>query len=289
MCRPYKDFWSWMRTHLGVMLVGWALSFLSPALQADERYSFGVVPQQSASRLAEMWIPLLQDLSAASGVQLEFATAPNIQEFERRLLAGEYDFAYMNPYHFVVFSEQPGYRALAHQADKKIQGILVVHRDSRMSELSELRGSRLCFPSPGAFAASLLTRAALEQAGIDFQANFVGSHDSVYRNVQTNLCLAGGGIQRTFKVMDSDVRDHLRVFWKSQRYTPHAFAVHPRISQALASRIQQELVAVQERNPGILQSAALGPLRAAMDSDWEDVRALDPQRLKRLARIPIPN
>jgi phosphonate transport system substrate-binding protein len=67
--------------------------------------SFGVVPQQSATELAKAWIPLFNVLSESAGLGLRFATAPSIPIFEQRLAAGEYDLAYMNPYHYTVFSQ----------------------------------------------------------------------------------------------------------------------------------------------------------------------------------------
>jgi hypothetical protein len=145
--------------------------FAMPSVLADpSTYRFGVVPQQAASRLVQMWAPLLHDVSAQTGVRLEFHTAPNIPEFERRLAAGEYDFAYMNPYHFVVFNRAPGYRALAHERDKRIQGIVVIHHESSLNDLSQLQGLKVCFPSPAAFAASLLPRAEMERRGIAIEA-----------------------------------------------------------------------------------------------------------------------
>ena len=68
------------------------------AQEAQPSLTFGIVPQQSASRLAEEWGPLLSELSRRSGVLLVFRTAPSIPVFEERLAKGAYDLAYMNPY-----------------------------------------------------------------------------------------------------------------------------------------------------------------------------------------------
>ena len=78
--------------------------------QSTRTFSFGVVPQQAASELAETWSPVLTWLSKQAGMQLRFSTAPDIPNFEQRLAKEEYDFAYMNPYHFVVFNEAPAIR-----------------------------------------------------------------------------------------------------------------------------------------------------------------------------------
>ena len=68
-------------------------------------------------------------------MDIRFTTAPDIPEFERRLLAGRYDLAYMNPYHYTVFSLKPGYIVVAKEKDKLIQGIVVVRKMPRIKKL----------------------------------------------------------------------------------------------------------------------------------------------------------
>lgn len=87
--------------------------------------SFGVVPQQSPEELAKRWVPILENLSETTGFSIEFHTATTIPEFEQRVLNGEYDLVYMNPYHYTFFHQQLGYVALAKQKDQKLQGIIV--------------------------------------------------------------------------------------------------------------------------------------------------------------------
>jgi len=73
--------------------------------QADDdvidipEYTFAVVPQQSASKLARLWTPILEKVGKEAGVILKFKTAPNIPTFEKRLVNSEYDFAYINYFH----------------------------------------------------------------------------------------------------------------------------------------------------------------------------------------------
>ncbi len=247
----------------------------SAQVLAKNTYSFAVVPQQASAQLAQNWMPLLHAISAKSGIALEFVTAPNIPEFERRLQRGEYDFAYMNPYHYTLFSQAPGYVALAKEKEKRIRGIVVVAKHSPAQKLADLNGEALAFPSPNAFAATLLVSAQLQRQGIAFSPNFVSSHDSVYRSVAAGLFAAGGGIIRTFKAADKQVTDQLRVLWESDGYTPHAIAAHPEVSQATRLAIQFAFSSLS----GEQQAKLLGPLKMnafepASDSDWDDVRAL---------------
>ena len=261
-----------------------------PALgtNPERTYSFGVVPQQAATRLAAMWVPLLQRLESLSGVPLKFATAKDIPTFEEGLAAGRYDFAYMNPFHFVVFNAAPGYRALARDRDQRIKGIMVVAKEAPFVALEDLANQDLVFPAPGAFAASILTRAELERRGIPFQTRFVASHDSVYLNVAGGHFAAGGGIGRTLEAVNPEVREQLRVLWESPGFTPHAIAVSPQVPERDAQAVGQAFLALADAAPELLKDAALGPLTLAKDGDWDDIRALDVDRLRRLSQMPAP-
>ncbi|MCV6590712.1 MAG: phosphate/phosphite/phosphonate ABC transporter substrate-binding protein [Marinobacterium sp.] len=256
----------------------------SPVLA--ETLTFGVVPQQSAKKLAKKWTPILRYLSAKTGDELRFSTAKNIPTFEKRLAAGQYDFAYMNPYHYTVFHQDPGYEAFARQKNKRIKGIVVVRKDSPLTELTELAGQALAFPSPAAFAASVLPRARLTNDGIPFKASYVSSHDSVYLNVARGYFPAGGGVMRTFNNTDPAVREQLKILWTTHTYTPHAFAAHPSVSPAAVERLRVAMIAMNDDPEGqvLLKSINFKGMQAARNSDWDDVRALGLNILDKLIR-----
>ena len=73
----------------------------------------------------------------------------------------------MNPYLYTGLHEIPGYQAIAHQKDATIKGNVVVAKDSEITSLSQLNGKSLAFPSPAAFAASVLPRAKMKSDGIE--------------------------------------------------------------------------------------------------------------------------
>jgi phosphonate transport system substrate-binding protein len=261
------------RIMMGTALLGapWLGRAATPRI-----YTFGVVPQQAPALLAETWAPALAALSHRSGVELRFATAPDVPTFERRLAAGEYDLAYMNPYHFVVFNERPGYRALARAQGERIQGLMVVHRDSPVRTLQELAGSTLAFPTPAAFAASLLVQSELRRRNIPFTAQIVKSHNSVYRDVALGLYPGGGGVPRTFDLIDDDVRKELRVLWTSSSYTTHAIATHPALDPAVTDKIWQAMAKMpaDAGESESLKRIGFRGFERANDADWDDIRRL---------------
>jgi phosphonate transport system substrate-binding protein len=262
---------------LKVLCLAAFLMLSRQGIAAEKVYTFGVVPQQAASEMAETWLPFLAWLSEKSGVKLRFVTAPDIPSFEKRLGEGAYDIAYMNPYHYTVFHKKPGYEALAKEKDRKLKGILVVRKDSKLKEIKELNGTTLVFPAPAAFAASILPRVALRKAGVSFTPKFVSSHDSVYLNVERGLYPAGGGIVRTLEMLDEPAKKNLRVLWTTPAYTPHAIATHPGLPSAVAKKLLEVLAGMSEDPAGQEKLKLIGfkGIEAARDADWDDIRQLN--------------
>lgn len=263
-----------------------AIQAQAQAPEAQKPLTIGIVPQQSATRLAEDWGPVLTELSRRSGVALVFRTAPNIPSFEDRLSKGDYDLAYMNPYHYVVFHKAAGYQAFAKEQDRRLKGILVVKKESSYRVPADLAGKTVVFPAPAAFAASILPQAEFGRLNIPIEAKFVASHDSVYRAVAAGLQEAGGGIQRTLEASPAEIRSALRVLTETPAYTPHAFAAHPRVAPAALAKVLAAMVSLSGDAPGreLLAPLAFKGLVAAQDKEWNDIRALDINLLQRYSR-----
>ncbi|TPV57924.1 phosphate/phosphite/phosphonate ABC transporter substrate-binding protein [Aestuariibacter sp. GS-14] len=247
-----------------------------PVVQTPVQYSLGIVPQQSAQKLAGMWIPVIDYINEKTGFAISFATATDIPTFENRVAQQDYDLVYMNPYHYVVFSESANYLPLARDAHKRISGIIVVKKDSPYTTLEQLYGKTLAFPAPAAFAASIIPRGQLAKENISINAQYVNSHDSVYLNVINGLFPAGGGIIRTFEHLPQVQNEQLRILWKSKDYTPHALAVHSRVPEAHRRLILDALLSLSESedNAHLLQGINFTGFIEALDSDWDDVREL---------------
>lgn len=235
----------------------------------------GIVPQQSASRLAKIWAPLAKTIGERIGRDVMFVTTKNIPTFEACLEKRAFDIAYMNPYHYVFFSERTGYRALAHQADKRLRGVMVVRKDSAVDSIDDLEDARIAFPSPGAFGASVIPRAEMLARGLVFDPVYVRSHDSVYRAVAAGLVDAGGGVTRTFNSTRADIREQLRIVYRTEMYTPHAIATAPAVPDETRDAIRSVFLDLRENDPHLLEALGMTGFVAASDEDWNDVRALD--------------
>lgn len=237
----------------------------------------GVVPQQAPSDLAKAWLPILSTISKQSGCTFRFATAPTIPEFEQRVAQGSYDIAYMNPYHYVVFSKNPGYVAFAKEKGRKLKGLLVAAKASRINRMEDLDGMKVAFPSPAAFAATIIPIAEMKAAGVTVEPAYVSSHDSVYLNVSRGFYAGGGGIVRTLNAIDPEVREKLKVIWESKAYAPHAFAALPGLKPEVTSAFFDGMQALEMTDSGseMLRVLRFKGVEAAEDAQWDSIRALN--------------
>lgn len=262
-------------------LTGALLALLCPGLSfavdtsAPLRLIFGVVPQQSVTKLAVAWTPLLAYLSNKTGYQFEFRTGADIRSFEHRVEAGEFDFAYYSPLHYASY-QSSGYLAVAREKDTRLFGIVVVPKTSKFKDLKDLQGITMAFPSPTAFAATVLPQATLKKLGVLVTSKYVSSHESVYRSVALGLYPAGGGILKTYNQVDAPVRDKLRILWTTPSYTSHPVAVHQRVPGEVTRRVVAALIAMDKDAQGarLLAAAGYKGFVAAQDRDYADIRAL---------------
>ena len=204
-----------------------------------------IVPQLSMSQLYVQWLPILTRLGQDTQQCFDLVIPASIPEFEQALLNGRADYAFMNPYHAVMAYRAHGYVPLVADGSTKLDGIVVVRRDSEIKSLEDLQNRRVAYPAPNAFAASLLTRSILAEKQIATETVYVNTHSNVYRSVILGDVAAGGGVNNTFDREHENVRSKLRVLYRTPEFTPHPFAASRRIDSETRQRVTKSFVAMQ--------------------------------------------
>lgn len=259
---------------LAATLIGW--SFLAKATE-PVTYTLAVVPQFDLRRIQAVWRPIIEHLERATGARFTLVTEPTITIFEKGLHGGTYDFAYMNPYHYVVAHQRQGYRSLVRDAQDKLYGIVVVRKDSDLTDVRMLDGRTVAFPAPNAMGAALIPRAEFSRKlGIKVTELYVKSHDSAYLNVLLGQADAAGGIRATFDQQKPEIRDGLTIIYETERYTPHPLAVHPRVAPDMAEKVQQAVLALGQTPKGaaLLAEIPVKSIGVALDGDYDALRTL---------------
>jgi len=264
------------RSHILALAVLGLFTLTPLGANALER-SFAVVPQHGSVSAAGQWQPLIDELSRQTGIRFRFVTAPSVSEFERRLLNGDYDYAYMNAALFLEARASNGFRGLAQQK-RALSGIIVVKADGP-KRLDELRNEVIAFPSPRAFGATTLTRAELKQKQILHSAAYLGTHESVYRGVARGQFVAGGGVKRSFQLLPIELQSQLRILHTTKPSSPHIIAAAKTINRQEANQVSKALQALQHYREG---KDALTRLYI------EQLGPVDEKGLARLSAVQIP-
>ena len=214
-------------------------------------YTVGIVPQFETRRLHAIWRPILDQLEKETGLKFNLQGSPSIPDFEKEFLAGKFDFAYMNPYHLAWSHETVGYQPLVRDHSKKLHGVLVVRKDSPITDVKQLENKTLAFPAPNALGASLMIRAELHNKyNIDIIPRYVKTHDSVYLNVALKQTAAGGGVQKTLNRQKPAIANKLRVLYRTQKVAPHPFSNNPRVDKKIAKQVQQAMINMANTDTG---------------------------------------
>ncbi|GAA0784036.1 phosphate/phosphite/phosphonate ABC transporter substrate-binding protein [Marinobacterium sediminicola] len=254
-----------------ILLLAW---FSLPVNAQSDRnrpvYTVGVVPQFAQRKLFDIWQPILQALEHELDFDLELVGSPKIPVFEKKFLAGEYDFAYMNPYHMLKAHDSQGYVPLVRDGSRQLKGVLVVKHDSAYQSVADLNKKIIAFPSPNALGASLLMRADLVGLhDLEFFPRYVQTHSSVYLNVALGQTEAGGGVLSTLQKQPPEVREQLRVIYETRGIPPHPLSAHARVPEEDREAMRQAWLKLAKTEAG-RQLMARIPMYQPIHADLDE-------------------
>ncbi|MDD2776676.1 MAG: phosphate/phosphite/phosphonate ABC transporter substrate-binding protein [Gallionella sp.] len=250
--------------------------------QSVRSNSVYLIPRLPVTTLYQDWAPILKRLGKENGLCFDLHIPVDFTEFEQAIRAGKPDFVLLNPYHQVMVARKPGYVPLVRDQQFKLAGVLVVRKDSSVQDIHQLEGATVAFPAPNAYAASLLMRALLAKKNIHITADYVGSHNNVYRAVALGAVQAGGGVNTTLSHEPVALQSQLRVLFTTPNYMPHPFSAHPRISL----RVQEKVItgflniATDSAGQNMLKAIQMAqPIRANYARDYKELEGLKLEQL----------
>ena len=239
-------------------------------------YKVYIVPQLTATQIYTRWAPVLERIGKETKQCFDVVVPTSIPQFEKDLSEGKPDFAYMNPYHAVMKWKNNKYIPLIASSDP-IFGILAVDKDGPLHHVKQLNGSRIAFPAPNAFAASLLIRSTLDRDGVQFEPVYVKTHSNVYRSIVRGNVAAGGGIQSTLMSEPPELKAELRILMETMRYTSHPFSANARIPERVRKDVQNAFLALGQSTEGadFLKGVQLAkPMPVSYQANYQPLESL---------------
>jgi len=246
-----------------------------------EPYAFGVLNHRSIQATAAYWNPILNYVSARSGVPLELHIGRTANETTDRVVAGKLDFAYTN-HLFTPKRQQLGWRVLVRQDSRGIRGQVVVLDSSPVKTLHDLDGKPVAFANPYGFTGYYVPMDALLRAGVNVTPLFSGNQEAAMGQLLSGQVAAAGVNHQVMADFARRRQMKYRVLAESEPYFDLAVMASPRVGAADGEKVRQAFVGMAHDPEGqrVLQLAAqsigLSKVRgfvAADDRDYANYRA----------------
>lgn len=255
-----------MSSHLSIILsvlvslVGMAIAPLSLAQSgtaAVASYQFAPVAQHSLQLTAAYWNPILEHVSARSGVRLNLRLARTSAETTAAVIAGEADFAFSNH----LFSPERaglGWTVFARRQAPQVSGQIIVPADSPMRSLSDLAGKDIAFPGPEALVAYKVTYAHLLEQQVPATPVFAGNLDGAFSLMLSGRAAAMGSNSQMVAEYAARENRKFRVLWSSPPFNDLALMASPRVPARTVQAVKQAFIGMHKDPAGrqILESAA---------------------------------
>lgn len=262
------------------LCLAWMLGMTAQATALPVPYAFGVLNHRNLQATAAYWNPILQYVTARSGVPLELHIGRTANETTDRVAAGRLDFAYTN-HLFTPKRDQLGWRVLARQNSSGIRGQVVVLNHSPVKTLQDLAGKPVAFANPYGFTGYYVPMDALLRAGVRVVPVFAGNQEAAMGQLVAEEVAAAGVNHQVMTDFAKKRGLKYRVLSESEPYYDLAVMASPRVSEADGDKVRKAFVGMEHDPEGlrVLQTAAqsLGLSKArgfapADDRDYANYR-----------------
>lgn len=269
-----------------LLLLSFPLAADQPEGYRSAPLTVGVFPRRSPTVTMRIFSPLRVYLQRQLGLPVRLETAPDFEQFQRRLKQGRYDLVHFNQYHYVKAHDELGYQALVQNeefGEAQIHGAIYVRDDSGIDSIEQLRGKRILFGGGRqAMMSYVVPSYLLRMGGLgtdDYEERFAISPPNAVLATFLRQADAGGAgeIVRRLPIVKNKIdTSHLRLLAVSEPLSHLPWAVKPDMHPALKQSLRQALIALRDSEQGqeILSQARLTGLNPVNDSDYDRHRVI---------------
>lgn len=257
--------------------------FAAQQAEPGKRYSFAIHPLHNPEMLLERYGPIVDYLNRnIKDAHFVLEASRNYEEFDRKLYAGQPDFALPNPYQ-TVNSLKHGYHVFGKMGDDgNFRGIWLVRRDSGIRKVTDLKGRKVSYPAKTALAATMMPQYYLHTHGIDVNRDvenlYVGSQESSIMNAYLGQVTAAATWPipwALFQQQHPDKAAQLELIWQTEPLINNGLVARNDIPPELVERVATLLSTLHESEEGraMLAQLPISRFERATDASYDVVRA----------------
>lgn len=240
----------------------------------DRPLVVGILNQQTPTKTAERWNPILRYLSDVSGIPLQMRMGSTVAETNAMMGRGEFDLVFTN--HNFRKEYDGVYRVLAKWQEKPIYGVIAVRADAAAKSLKDLQGKRVAFPSKTAFVAYAVPMAALKAARVDVEPVFSAHQEGALAQLKARQVDAAAVNSRFLTQYAAQQGLQYREIFTSQGFSDLPMAVHPRVAAQQAEALRRAMLGMA-KDPKASTALAAGNFEgfvAASEREYDKARAV---------------
>lgn len=257
---------------LSTLALASALLLSHTASAQQQPLVVGVLNQQSPTKTAERWNPILRYLTDLTGIPLQLRMGATVQETNAMMGREEFDLVFTN--HNFRPEYDGKYRVLARWDDRPIYGVVAVPEDSPIRTLADLRGKRVAFPSRNAFVAHPVPMAALRSASVVVEPVYSAHQDGAIAQLRARAVDAAAVNSRLLTQYAAVNGFRYREVFTSEGYADLPMSIHPRIAIAEAEALKKAMLGMRS-DPRAAEALSAGNFKGffpAHDRDYDNVR-----------------
>ena len=210
-------------------------------VQAQTVYRFSPVNQWGINLTAGYWNPIIDYVSAKSGIKLELKLGRTSADTTAYVLAREVEFAYTN-HLFSPDREKLGWKVIGARNIPQIAGQIVVPADSPITDISQLEGADVAFPGREAVVSYKFNYAHLLASGVKVKVVFGGNHDGAFSQLFSGKVKAVGAVSALVAGYERREGKKFRVLWSSEPVHELALMVAPQVPKRDAQAITDAFI-----------------------------------------------
>jgi len=251
--------------------------------EPGKHYSFAIHPLHNPEMLLERYGPIVDYLNRnIKDAHFVLEASRNYEEFDKKLYAGQPDFALPNPYQ-TVNSLKHGYHVFGKMGDdQNFRGIWLVRRDSGIRKVRDLKGKKVSYPAKTALAATMMPQYYLHTHGIDVNKDienlYVGSQESSIMNVYLGQVSAAATWPIPWALFQKQYPDkaaQLELIWQTEPLINNSLVARSDIPPELVERVAVLLATLHESEEGraMLAQLPISRFERASDASYDVVRS----------------
>jgi len=275
---------SWISI-LAFIILSFSFS-ISFAENTEKPFKIGILPYLSPEKLMSRYSPLINYVGQSMHRKPLPETAPNFPTYVKRAANYQFDL-YVTAPHFAALAEsQLGYKRIA-RLTRELDGAMVVHKDSDITQIEQLKGKTLATPDHLAII-TILGELALQDHGLspgkDIKIISAPSHNTALLEVVSKRADAAVVSAAVYESMDPKIKKQLRLIFTTQRVPHMMFLASPKISESDYETLKKAVLDYKAKGAGaeFFNESGYIDMEPISDSDMDKMKAMLPLLTPRL-------